>query len=57
MGEKRIKKVLDVTCPYCGKRFNKGELEELGFIEHLTNGINVVECMKCETQFVLNDEN
>lgn len=51
MGKKRI---LDVTCPYCGKRYNKLELESEGYVDELSVGI-VITCpnMKCESQFIL----
>lgn len=51
MGEKRIKKVLDFTCIYCGKKYNLAELKEQGYVEHTKCGI-VVLCpnSKCETE-------
>lgn len=47
------KKILDVTCPYCGKRYNKEELIEEGYVTETRVGL-VIECpnSKCEAQFV-----
>ena len=51
MGEKRVKKILDFTCEYCGKRYNLDELREEGYVEVTICG-EVVECPngKCEAQ-------
>ncbi|MBS5307767.1 hypothetical protein [Clostridium sp.] len=51
MGEKRIKKVLDFTCKYCGKKYNLDELKVQGYVDETKCG-TVVLCpnTKCETE-------
>ena len=48
------KKILDLTCPYCGKRYNKEEQRELGNIDDSVVG-KVLWCPnpKCEQQSII----
>lgn len=52
MGAKKVK--YDVTCPYCGKRYNLDELKEEGYVDETKVG-TAVTCKnpKCESQFML----
>lgn len=51
MREKRVKKALDFTCKYCGKRYNLQELKEEGYVEETKCGL-VIMCpnIKCEAE-------
>lgn len=48
------KKILDLICPYCGKRYNKEEQKSLGNIDDSTVG-EVLWCPnpKCEQQSII----
>lgn len=51
---KKDKKTLDITCPYCSKRYNREELLEEGYIDVLPMGESVwCPNSKCDSQFLI----